>query len=88
MRVRARIQARIRLLERGGFGDTKNLGEGVWEARIHLGAGWRIYFGLDATKILLLLSGGSKRTQDSDIKRAKKIWSEYETSKAKERWTH
>ncbi len=88
VRIRAKIQARIRILEQGGFGDAKNLGNGVWEARIRFGAGWRIYFGLEGTKIIVLLLGGSKRKQGTDILKAKRLWKEYETSKSKERWTN
>jgi putative addiction module killer protein len=88
VRVRARVQTRIRRLEQGGIGDTKNLGDGVWEARIHFGAGWRIYFGFEEKSIILLLLSGSKRTQDADILKAKKIWRDYETGKTKERWAN
>lgn len=68
--VRSVILARIKRLERGLMGDVEPIGEGISELRIHLGSGWRIYFKQKDT-VIVLLTGGSKRTQKRDIKRAK-----------------
>jgi putative addiction module killer protein len=71
--VRGVVLARIKRLERGLMGDVSPVGDGVSELRIHLGAGWRIYFTQRGREIIVLLAGGSKRTQKTDIKRAKEL---------------
>ena len=69
--VRGVVLARIKRLELGLMGDVSRVGDGVLELRILLGAGWRIYFTQRGREIIVLLAGGSKRTQKTDIKRAK-----------------
>jgi len=72
-RTRARITERIRSAGRGHFGDCRPVGEGVSEMRIHLGPGYRVYFTRVGETVYLLLCGGSKKDQQSDIRKAKNL---------------
>ncbi len=71
--VRGLVVARVKRLERRLMGDVEPVGEGVSELRIHVGAGWRVYFTQRGAHLIVLLVGGSKRTQKRDIKRAKAL---------------
>jgi putative addiction module killer protein len=75
--VRARIQVRVMRFESENLGDAKPLIDGVWEARLMFGAGYRIYFALESRTVLLLLLGGDKRTQEKDIRQAQQYWDDY-----------
>ncbi len=76
-RVAARIQARLYAVELGNFGDYKSVGSGVFELRLHLGPGYRIYFGREGAVVIVLLGGGEKGTQSRDIAKAKISWKKY-----------
>ena len=71
--ARARINIRIRRLSLGNPGDTKSIGEGLSEMRIDYGPGYRVYFTRQGSNIVLLLCGGDKGTQSSDIAKAKSL---------------
>ena len=76
IRTKAAVTARIARLQAGNFSDSKSVGDGAFESRIAFGPGYRVYYGVDGDKIILLC-GGDKSTQDSDIETAKIRWSEY-----------
>jgi len=67
---KGRILTRIKRVELGNLGDYKALGKGLFEMRIDSGPGYRLYFTRVKDKIIILLSGGNKSSQDSDIKKA------------------
>ena len=75
--AQARIRIRLRQVEAGNFGDCESVGEGVSELRMHVGAGYRVYFGRHGQTVVVLLCGGDKRTQTNDIKRAKLFWADW-----------
>ncbi len=71
--AKARIDIRIRRLSLGNFGDTRPVGEGVTELRIHYGPGYRIYLKKQDDALVILLAGGDKSSQDKDIRLAKDL---------------
>ena len=73
IRARARILARIKRLECGLVGDAKSVGEGVSELRIDYGPGYRVYFKKQGRRLVILLAGGDKRTQNKDIETALRL---------------
>ena len=73
-RAAARVLIRVTRMEAGNPGDVKPVGEGVSEARIDYGPGYRIYFATKGKMLIVLLVGGDKSTQDKDIKTAKAMW--------------
>jgi putative addiction module killer protein len=77
-RAVSRILLRISRFRVGNFGDAKRLRERVSEARVDYGPGYRIYFTLRGTTLIILLCGGDKRTQAADIVRAKRLAEEEE----------
>ena len=77
----ARIQARMLRFENGNLGDHKNVGSGVWEARLDFGPGYRLYFGKDGAAMFLLLAGGDKASQSKDIAAAKHYWKDIRDAK-------
>ncbi len=68
--AKARIRDRVDRLSQGNFGDSKSLGGGICELRIPWGPGYRVYYAMIGQTCVLLLCGGDKRTQSTDIERA------------------
>lgn len=79
---RGAIRARIVRLQLGNPGDSKPVGDGIWELRIDIGPGYRVYYAQSGKLTMLLLFGGSKRSQRSDIRLAKEYWQDYTRRKA------
>lgn len=77
-RAAAKILVRIKRLEAGMFGDCASVGDGVLELREHAGAGVRVYFGRHGQSVVILLCGGSKQSQSSDIRMARDYWADWE----------
>ena len=69
----ARIAGRIRRMEMGNPGDSRSVGQGVLEMRIDYGPGYRVYYVHRGARIVILLCGGDKRTQQQDIKKAVRV---------------
>jgi len=80
-RAKSRIQVRLDRLLLGLFGDFKSLGDGIYELRIPEGQGYRIYYGKEGDTVVILLCGGNKSSQSSDINRAKAYWKDYKGQK-------
>jgi putative addiction module killer protein len=78
IRARAKIRVRLNRIRLGNFGDTKSVGNGVFELRIQYGPGYWVYFAKVNNVIVLLLCGGTKSMQNKDINHAKLYWEDYQ----------
>ena len=78
VKAQVRIVARLRQAELGNLGDAKSLGSGISELRVDTGPGYRLYFTRRREVLIILLAGGDKSTQKTDIKRARKLADELE----------
>ncbi|MEI9989321.1 MAG: type II toxin-antitoxin system RelE/ParE family toxin [Rhizomicrobium sp.] len=76
-----RIERSLLRLARGNTSNVKFVGDGVSELKMDFGPGYRVYFGHDGQTIVVLLGGGTKRRQDSDIASAKERWADYKSRK-------
>jgi putative addiction module killer protein len=81
--VAAKVTTALYRLEQGNFSNVKSIGKGVSEYRIDYGPGYRIYFGRSGNNIIILIGGGTKKTQNKDIKKAHLLWAEYKKSAKK-----
>lgn len=75
--ARAHVLQRLTRVQAGNIGDSKSLGDGVHELRIHWGSGLRVYFANIEREIILLLAGSEKRDQAQTVALAKRLWKEY-----------
>jgi len=81
--VKTAVARRLYRMAQGNFGDCKPCQDGVWELRIDLGPGWRVYYARDGHAVILLLCGGAKRTQSTDIAKARAYWLDWQNRHAK-----
>ncbi len=79
----AKVATALYRLEQGNFSNVKSVGQGVSECKIDFGPGYRIYFGREGNRLVILLGGGSKKTQSRDIRNAQSLWAQYKTEKKK-----
>ena len=76
--ARARVLVRIERMASGNFGDVKPVGDGVWEVRVDWGPGYRVYYAQAGKRLVLLLIGGDKRKQQTDIQQAHEHWKDWQ----------
>ena len=77
----AKVTIALARIERGNLSNTKGVGTGVLEYKIDFGPGYRIYFGKDGERLVILIGGGTKKRQDSDIAAAQACWADYKRRK-------
>lgn len=76
--VRAKIRVRLDRVRLGNLGNSRTVGEGVRELKIDYGPGYRVYFAREGTRIILLLCGGDKSSQEKDIETAKNYLNDHQ----------
>ena len=69
----------------GNFSNAKSVGAGVYEFKINFGPGYRVYFGKEGARVVILLGGGSKQRQQNDIKIALERWEDHKQRKKQQR---
>jgi len=76
-KMQTAVDARLARVRAGNFGDHKSVGSGVFELRIVLGPGLRVYYGLHGKEVVVLVGGGDKSSQARDIRRAQQLWQQF-----------
>jgi putative addiction module killer protein len=77
----AKVTITLTRMEQGNFSNAKGVGAGVYECRIDFGPGYRIYFGKDGDRLVILIGGGTKKRQQKDIAAAQECWAAYKRRK-------
>ena len=77
----AKVTTALIRLGQGNFSNAKGVGGGVLEYRIDFGPGYRVYFGKDGERFVILLAGGTKKRQQRDIEAAQARWEDYKQRK-------
>ena len=83
-RAATRVRTALARMETGNLSNVRGVGSGVLERRIHVGPGYRVYFGKDGDTLIVLLGGGTKVRQHRDIEDARALWREYKRRKQEE----
>lgn len=78
----AKVATALTRLAAGNFSNVRGVGSGVFEVRIDFGPGYRVYFGKDGERVVILLGGGAKKRQQRDIENALSNWEDYKRRKA------
>jgi putative addiction module killer protein len=81
----AKVAIAITRMAQGNLSNSKSVGGGIQEYRIHFGPGYRIYFGRDGERLVILLGGGTKKRQQDEIHRAQNLWADYKRRKKEEK---
>ena len=76
-KMRAAVDIRLARVRLGNFGNHRHVGDGVNELKIDLGPGLKVYYGVHEGRLVLLLGGGDKSTQQRDINHAIKLWNQW-----------
>src|SRR5262245_35067026 len=77
----SKVTAALQRMDAGNVEDAKSVGVGVMERRIDWGPGYRLYFGRDGDRLVVLLAGGTKKRQQRDIEQAQARWVDYKRRK-------
>jgi len=77
----ARVTIALTRLSQGNFSNVEGAGAGVYELKIDFGPGYRVYFGKDGERIVILFGGSAKKRQSAAIAAAQTAWAEYRRRK-------
>jgi putative addiction module killer protein len=80
----AKVAIAVTRMGQGNLSNTKGVGAGLHEYTVDFGPGYRIYFGRDGERFVILLGGGTKKRQQEDIRRAQYLWADYKRRKKAE----
>lgn len=81
----AKVAIAVTRVAQGNLSNAKSVGAGLQEYRIDYGPGYRIYFGRDGDRLVILLGGGTKKRQQDDIRRAQALWADYKRRKKEDK---
>ena len=80
----AKVIVAVTRMAHGNLSSIKGVGAGVHECRIEFGPGYRVYFGRDGDRLVILLGGGTKKRQQNDVQKAQALWRDYKVRKRRE----